>query len=171
MAHATPLPKAPGRAGTPATRTPDLPDVFSERTHAVAHWALPLVLGLIYGYWVAAVDRDGGPITGWNLLLGFVSTLAFAVAYAGLRAIAPRLPRELHAAAWASFAGIAFGFLYSQGGESVLRVTVLSLPIAAGVGLTAFYRYYTHADAGGQGNLDSKDSKDSKGQGQGHGDR
>ncbi|MBD0842198.1 MULTISPECIES: hypothetical protein [unclassified Streptomyces] len=142
MAHAAPAPGARRRA-------PRTPDVFSARTHRAAAMATPVVLGLVYGYWAAANRRDGDAITGWNVLFGFVTALAFAVAYVAVRTLAPRLKRELHATLWAAFAGCAFGFLYSQAGPSVLRSTAMSLAVAAGVFAVLFYRYYTHEDAEG----------------------
>ncbi|GEC07646.1 hypothetical protein SSP24_53010 [Streptomyces spinoverrucosus] len=150
MAHAAPAPGArpPGapvpatRPSTaPATRTPDL---FSPRTHAIARWAVPVSVGLLYGYWAAANDRGGGPITGWNVLFGFVTALAFVVLYAAVREGAKRLRRGAHALAWAAFWGVAFGFLYNQTGYSVLRSAAMSVVIAGVVAAVLFYRYYTH---------------------------
>ncbi|MDW4904778.1 hypothetical protein RB628_05310 [Streptomyces sp. ADMS] len=158
MAHTTS--GFPGRAGTAGrtgtagraggTGNATLPDIFSARTHLATHRALPVVLGLVYGFWAAANRRDGGPITGWNVLFGFVSALAFMAVLIGVRAVAPRLKRELHAVTWGAFAGIAFGFLYSQTGASVLRSTGNALAVAASVAAVLFYRYYTHEDAAGQ---------------------
>ncbi|MFJ5260764.1 hypothetical protein ACIQAC_09920 [Streptomyces sp. NPDC088387] len=146
MAQAAP---APGAApGTTPGRT-RLPDVFSERTHTVAKWAAPVGLGLVYGYWAAANARGGDGITGWNLLLGFVSVLAFAVVLIGVRELASRVKREVHAMLWAAFAGIAFGFLYSLTGATVLRSCLMALAVAAGTFAVLFYRYYTHEDAEG----------------------
>ncbi|BBC34835.1 hypothetical protein SGFS_061290 [Streptomyces graminofaciens] len=161
MAHVVPASGAP--APRPKAAGPDtspgvspgyspgpLPDVFGARTHLVAHRAVPVVLGLVYGYWAAAMNRSAGPITGWNILFGFVTAFVFAALYVGVRALAPRLPRELHATLWASFAGCAFGFLYSQdSSHSVLRSVFMSLVIAASVFAVAFYRYYTREDAAG----------------------
>lgn len=140
MAHA-----APGTRLTDQRRT-GTPDVFSERVHAMARLGTPVVLGLIFGYWAAANARRGGPITGWNLLLGFLSAAAFIVVYLALQAIAPRLPRELHAAAWGVFTACAVGFLVSQSDESVLRSAWLGLVAGAGVFGLLFYRYYSRED-------------------------
>ncbi|MFI1355119.1 hypothetical protein ACH4TV_16340 [Streptomyces sp. NPDC020898] len=125
------------------------PDIFSARTHQAAKWAVPVVLGLVYGFWAAANRRDGGPITGWNILFGFVAALAFMAVFIGVRAVAPRLQRELHAVAWGAFAGVAFGFLYSQTGASVLRSAGNATLVAGAVFAVLFYRYYTHEDAAG----------------------
>ncbi|MEW2114983.1 hypothetical protein AB0945_07285 [Streptomyces sp. NPDC005474] len=133
--------RIPGNAG--------YPDIFSARTHVVANAVLTVVLGLVYGYWAAAIRRDAGPITGWNVFFGVVSALAFMVVMTGVRAVAPRLRRELHALAWGAFAGVAFGFMYSQTGESVLRSSGNSLIVAGSVTAAMFYRYYTHEDAAG----------------------
>ncbi|MEV5440131.1 hypothetical protein AB0K80_29610 [Streptomyces sp. NPDC052682] len=145
MAHAAP---APGRARTQRQRTPD---VFGPRVHTAARWALPVVLGLLYGYWAAANRRDGGPITGWNVLFGFVTAFAFMVLYVAVRAVAPRLMREMHALAWAVFAGCAIGFLYEQGGATVLAAIVLGLVIAAAFFLALLYRFSAREDATGPG--------------------
>ncbi|AVH57571.1 hypothetical protein C4B68_19395 [Streptomyces dengpaensis] len=140
----SPAPKTPAVPSRPST-----PDVFDARTHAVARWAGPILVGLVYGYWAAAINRDAGPITGWNLLFGFVTAFAFAALYMGLRALAPLLKRELHAVLWFVFAGITSGFLYSQSGHSVVRSTWMALGIGASVFAVTFYRYYTHEDAEG----------------------
>lgn len=135
----------PGRSVVPAT-----PDVFDERTHALANRIVPVALGLVYGYWAAAMNRDGGPITGWNVLFGLVTAFVFATLHIAVLTVAPRLRRELHAVLWAAFAGCAFGFLYSQASQhSVLRSAAMSLAVAAGFLVVNFYRYYTHEDAEG----------------------
>jgi hypothetical protein len=108
-----------------------------------------VVLGLLYGYWAAANRRSGGPITGWNILFGFVTALVFAVLYVAVRAVAPRLKREGHALLWAAFTGCAIGFLVNQSGSSVLYATGQGAVVGAGVFAIAFYRYYTHEDAAG----------------------
>ncbi|WP_406726417.1 hypothetical protein WJ438_19635 [Streptomyces sp. GD-15H] len=142
MAHAAPGPRAP-------SRRPGAIHVFSDRAHSAAKLAVPVVLGLVYGYWAAARARDGGPITGGNLLFGFLTALVFAVLCAVLLRVAPKLRREMHAVLWGGFAGIAVGFLVNQAGTSVLRSTVLGLATAAGVFAFLFYRYSTHEDAEG----------------------
>ncbi|UUU23571.1 hypothetical protein [Streptomyces sp. DSM 40750] len=144
-------PGSPGRPTAPGTRpAPATPDVFGERAHRFTNRILPVVLGLVYGYWAAAMNRDAGPITGWNVLFGFVTAFVFAALYLAVATVAPRLRREPHALLWAAFAGCAFGFLYSQAPQhTVLRSTLMSLGIAAAVFAVTFYRYYTHEDAQG----------------------
>lgn len=138
MAHTAP--GAPGTRGAPSAHgAHGLPDVRA----LAGTWAGPVVLGIVYGIWTAANARDGGAPTGGNILLGFVAGAAFAVLYAAVRRAAPALPRELRAAAWATFAGIAFGFLYSLGGASVLRSAGMAAVVAAAVFAVTFYRYYT----------------------------
>ncbi|MET9576311.1 hypothetical protein ACLQ2D_19865 [Streptomyces sp. DT199] len=143
MAHAAP---ASRRMITPRRR----PDVFGARTHLAVKVGLPIVLGLVYGYWAAANRRDAGPITGWNLLFGFVTAVVFAALFAAVCALAPLLRRELHALCWFVFAGGAVGFLYSQTGASVISSSGLGLAVGAGVLAMVFYRYYTHEDAAGR---------------------
>ncbi|MFD3378580.1 MULTISPECIES: hypothetical protein [unclassified Streptomyces] len=132
MTHAAP---APHRTPT-ATKTAALS----------AKLAIPALGGIVYGFWTSGIDRHSGPITGWNALLGVVSAVVFAAVAHGIHTIAPRLPREARALAWAVFAGIAFGFLYSLTDASILKSSGISLVIAAGVFATVFYRYYTTED-------------------------
>lgn len=142
MAHAAPRPRTvSGRPGTIR--------VLSDRTHRVAKLAVPVALGLVYGYWAAANARYGGPITGWNLLFGFLTALVFAVLYGVLLNVAPKLRREVHAVLWGAFSGIAVGFLVNQSHTSVLRSAALGVATAAVVFAFLFYRYYTHEDAKG----------------------
>ncbi|TWV44826.1 hypothetical protein FRZ03_16755 [Streptomyces misionensis] len=157
MTHAAPAPGGiPRRAPAPevqAATSPDqrrTPDVFDARTHRIGRIAVPVVLGLIYGFWVAEMNRSGGPVTGWNLLLAFASFLVFAVLCIALLALAPRMIREVHALLWTAFVGCAFGFLYSQAGHSVARTVLMSLLIAAATFIVFFYRYYTREDAFGR---------------------
>ncbi|USQ82390.1 hypothetical protein NFX46_00550 [Streptomyces phaeoluteigriseus] len=153
MAHAAPTPgmRTPGTrapSGTPSGAS-HATDVFGERTHLVMKWAVPVALGLVFGYWAAANRRSAGPITGWNILFGFVAALVFIALYVGIRAVAPRTRREVHALMWAVFAGCAIGFLVNQSGSSVLYSVGVSLAVAAGFFAVMFYRYYTHEDAEG----------------------
>lgn len=143
MAHAAPRPQImPGQR-------PDRIRVFSERAHAVAKLAGPVVLGLVYGCWAATNQRHGGPLTGWNILFGFLTALVFAVLCITLLNVAPKLRREVHAVLWGAFSGAAVGFLVNQSNMSVMRSTALGLVVAAGVFAFLFYRYYTHEDAQG----------------------
>ncbi|MFI1681721.1 MULTISPECIES: hypothetical protein [unclassified Streptomyces] len=111
---------------------------------SASRWAgLALLAGVVYGLWACAIRRDGGPITTGNVMFGVVTGLILAAVMFALHRLAPSLPRELRALSWTAFAGIAFGFLYSLGGASVLRSTVMALVVAAGVFAVLFYRYYT----------------------------
>lgn len=143
MAHAAPRPQIMPRQRPEGIR------VFSERTHAVAKLAVPIVLGLVYGSWAATNRRYGGPLTGWNILFGFLTALVFAVLCITLLSVAPKLRREVHAVLWGAFSGAAIGFLVSQSNMSVLRSAALGVGVMAGVFAFLFYRYYTHEDAQG----------------------
>ncbi|MET7325092.1 hypothetical protein [Streptomyces sp. NPDC005549] len=150
MAHAVPARGTPtGTRTGPGTGTsgPTTPDVFGERTHLLAKWAMPLAIGLVYGYWAASIRRHGGPVTGWNLLFGFMTVLAFALLWYVVRAVADRLPREGHAVLWGAFAGSALGFLYSGSGVAMFTCVLVSLLLAAAVTAGLYYRYATHQDA------------------------
>ena len=151
MAHAAPAPGGmrgeADRRGT--TGAQKLPDVFSGRVHRAAGVVVPIVLGLVYGYWAAANRRSGGEITGWNVLFGFVSAFAFMALYVAVRWLGRRVIREVHAILWSAFAGSAFGFLYNQTDKTVIRSAVMGAVIGAVFFIVLFYRYYTHEDAEG----------------------
>ncbi|MFF1677478.1 hypothetical protein [Streptomyces sp. NPDC058256] len=155
MAQAAPASPASGtpRTSRPRTSGADQPgflyDLMGPRAASIVKWAMPVVGGLIYGFWAAAINRDTGAITGWNVLFGFVCAIAFAAAWIGVRMMAPLMRRELHALMWMAFAGTAFGFIYSQTGATILRSVLMSLGVAASVYVVLFYRYYTHEDAEG----------------------
>lgn len=134
MAHAAPAP--PVRAHRPSAGT-------------TTTWLAPL-LGVVYGVWVAANHRSGGPITTGNVLYGVVAGLIFAAVFFALRTSASRLPRELRALAWGSFAGIMFGYLYSLTDASVLRSLGNAAIVGGLVAAATFYRYYTTEDARGR---------------------
>ncbi len=142
MAHAAPRNRGMLEQG----RTTD---VFDARTHRMARIVLPVLAALVYGFWAAANRRYGGPITGWNLLFGFVTALVFAVVLITLLTVAPKLHRGLHALAWAAFTGCAVGFLFSQSNGSIYRSVALGVGVTIGTFLVLFYRYYTTEDAEG----------------------
>ncbi|MFJ6646549.1 hypothetical protein ACIQPS_12940 [Streptomyces sp. NPDC091290] len=144
MAHAAPASRRRMASRRPAT------DILSPRAHRVASVAVPIVLGLVYGYWVAADRRAGGEITGWNLLLGFVSAAVFMLLFVAVRAVSGQMRREMHAILWAAFTGCALGFLYSQTGHSVVRSSLMGVVFGAVCFVVLFYRYYTHEDAEGR---------------------
>ncbi|MFI5567781.1 hypothetical protein ACIA6T_10560 [Streptomyces sp. NPDC051740] len=143
MAHTAPRPRG---MLEPAGTT----DVFGARTHRVAKVVVPVLLGVVYGYWVAANRRYGGPITVENFLYGFFAGVVFSLLFMALLALAPKVRRELHAVLWAALIGSALGFLVIQApSPGVLRSTILGLLVAAGVFAAMFYRFYTHEDATG----------------------
>ncbi|MET8577698.1 hypothetical protein [Streptomyces sp. NPDC005012] len=143
------LSRPPGTWHTGADQRPgaDL-RLLGERGTKIMKWALPLGLGLIYGFWAATDVRRGGPITGWNVFFGFATALVFMLALMALRALAPRLPHVPRALAWAAFAGMALGFLVSTTNQSVLRSVVLGLALAVGVFVSVLYRVSTHRTPG-----------------------
>ncbi|MCX5196132.1 hypothetical protein OOK31_19900 [Streptomyces sp. NBC_00249] len=105
-----------------------------------------LALGLVYGVWAAFIKRQMGPVDAGNVFYGILCGALFAACMFALARVGPRLKREVHAAAYGVFAGIAAGYLHSLTNSSVLRATGIGLAVGAGVGIVAFYRYYTRED-------------------------
>ncbi|KOU37226.1 hypothetical protein [Streptomyces sp. WM6368] len=106
----------------------------------------PLLLGLVYGVWAAFMKRQMGPVDAGNVFYGILCGVLFAGIMFTLARIGPRLKREVHAAAYGAFGGIAVGYLHSLTDQSILKSVVVGLAVAAGVGAIAFYRYYTRED-------------------------
>ncbi|APY87278.1 hypothetical protein DCW30_10575 [Streptomyces alfalfae] len=126
MAHAAPLRHAPAsRSGSTAAR------------------ALPLLLGLAYGFWVATNAIHGGPVTAGKVLLGVLSGLVLTALVTALHRVGGKLPPGPRALSWAVLTGTALGFLYNQSGRSVLACAVVSLAVAAGTFVMTYYHYCT----------------------------
>ncbi|MET9695358.1 hypothetical protein ABZY31_00275 [Streptomyces sp. NPDC006529] len=105
--------------------------------------AVPLALGLVYGVYAAFMKRQTGPVDAGNVFYGILCGVLFAAGLFALARVGPRLPREVRAAAYGVFTGIALGYLYSLGGQSVLLSSGIALAAGAGVAVAAFYRYHT----------------------------
>lgn len=133
--HAT----MPTRGRTHA-RTP------ARRPRSALAWALPLTLGVIFGFWAFFIRRDGGETTGGQIWLGVATGVALAVLCYVLGRVRHALPRELRAAAFGALTAILIGFLYSLNDHSVLSSTIIGLVVGAGMFCTAFYIYYTRED-------------------------
>ncbi|WP_351228047.1 hypothetical protein [Streptomyces sp. NPDC002133] len=116
------------------------------RHHGTLGWALPLGIGVIYGFYTSFMTREAGASVGAQLVIGFVSGLVLAGLCFALGRFQQSLPRELRAAAYAALTGIAVGYLYSLSGRSILTVTVLALVLAAATFCVTFYYLYTHED-------------------------
>ncbi|MCX5146540.1 hypothetical protein OHB36_07015 [Streptomyces sp. NBC_00320] len=101
-----------------------------------------LLLGLVYGVWAAYMQRQTGPVDAGNVFYGILCGALFAGIMFTLARVGPRLKREVHAAAYGVFAGIAVGYLNSLTDHSVLRSSWIGLITGIGIGLVAFYRFY-----------------------------
>lgn len=148
MAQSVPSPGDPELVprGLPAGRSGAGPP--GSRRIGTAAWALPLLLGIAYGFWAAEVRRSTpapGPISTGNVVFGVVSGIVVAALAFLLHQLPRWVPIELRAAAWGAFAGAAFGYLYSLSEASMFRTVVIALLTAGGIALMMFYRYYTTA--------------------------
>ncbi|MER5809693.1 hypothetical protein ABT143_16100 [Streptomyces sp. NPDC002033] len=102
-----------------------------------------LLMGLVYGVWAAFIKRQTGPVDAGNVFYGILCGVLFAAIMFALNRVGPSLPRELHAAAYGVFLGVAAGYLHSLTNQSVLRACGVGLAVGAGCAIIAFYRYYT----------------------------
>ncbi|ARF73666.1 hypothetical protein ACIOD0_09290 [Kitasatospora albolonga] len=124
----------PGRKGARAHARP--------RRHTPLAWALPLVLGVIYGFYAAFIRRDGGPSTGGQVALGLISGAALAALCFALGRVQRSLSHGPRAVAYGALTACAIGFLVSLTDTSVLRSTALGLAVGVGVFLATFYFFY-----------------------------
>lgn len=117
-------------------------------THRTTRDALTraVLAGLVYGVWAAFIERQTGPVDAGNVFFGILCGALFAGVLFVMGRVGPRLQREVRAAAYGVLTGAAAGFLHSLTGSSVLRAAVVGLFVGMGVGLAAFYRYYTRED-------------------------
>ncbi|MEV7724583.1 hypothetical protein AB0P15_07615 [Streptomyces sp. NPDC087917] len=106
----------------------------------------PLLAGLVYGVWCAFIQRQMGPVNAGNVFYGILCGVLFAGIMFALARFGPRMKREVHALSYAVFGGLAAGYLHSLTNSTVLRSVSIGLFTALGVGLVAFYRYYTRED-------------------------
>ncbi|MFD9795965.1 hypothetical protein ACFWXK_33995 [Streptomyces sp. NPDC059070] len=105
--------------------------------------ALPVVIGVCYGFWAASISRRGGEVTGANIALGLVSGAVVAALGLALLTIQNRLPREARALAYGALFGAGTGFLYAQSGESVFGASMMGALLGGGMLAAAFYVFYT----------------------------
>ncbi|OON75576.1 hypothetical protein B1H18_22125 [Streptomyces tsukubensis] len=103
----------------------------------------PMVLTVVYGFWAANIQRDAGAVTGWNAVFGVVSGVLVGLVYLVVREMAPALPRGRRALLWAAFIGVAFGFIYSLTGATILRCVIMALAVTVPTFLAFFYRFFT----------------------------
>jgi hypothetical protein len=119
------------------------------RRHGALGWALPLALGVIFGFYAAFILRvqEGGRSTGGQVVLGVVAGVALAALCFALGRIQHALPRELRALAYGALTALAIGFLVSlDDSSSVLRSSAIGLAVGAGVLCAAFYLFYTREE-------------------------
>lgn len=109
-------------------------------------WGVPLLLGVIYGFYAAFIRRDGGPSTGGQVALGFAAGIAFAVLCLALARFQYVIPREARAASYGALTASAIGFLVSLTDTGVLRSTILGLVVGIPVGLAMYYFFYSRED-------------------------
>ncbi|MEW1612181.1 MULTISPECIES: hypothetical protein [unclassified Streptomyces] len=125
----------PGRKGASAHARPHRLTPLSA--------AVPLSLGITYGFYAAFIRRDGGPSTGGQVVLALVSGAAVAALCFALGRIQRTLPYGLRAVAYGALTAGAIGFLVSLTDTGVPRSIVLGLAVGVGVFLATFYFFYS----------------------------
>lgn len=114
------------------------------RRHGSLAVALPVTLGVIYGFYAAFMMRGGGALTGGQVVLGVVSGAAVAGLCFVLGRTQQALPRELRAAAYGVLVGCSIGFLFSLTHASILRSTGMGIAFGAAALAATYFVFYTH---------------------------
>lgn len=114
--------------------------------HTAMAWAVPLLLGVIYGFYAVFIRRDGGPVTGGQVALGFAAGVGFAALCFALARFEYAVPRGVRAMAYGALTASSIGFLVSLTDTSVLRSTILGLAVGVPVALGTFYFFYARED-------------------------
>ncbi|WP_394432197.1 hypothetical protein [Streptomyces sp. SGAir0957] len=138
MAHAAPAPARSTQAGRPATPSASMTAL-----------ALPVLAGILYGFWAANIQRYGHEVTGGNIALGLVSGVLVAALCFGIHLWSARQGVRhiaLRALVWAVFAGAAIGFLHSLANGAVVWSVLIGLAVAAATFLATLYRYYSSSE-------------------------
>ncbi|MEU9607526.1 hypothetical protein [Streptomyces sp. NPDC048057] len=113
------------------------------RHHGSLQWAVPLGLGLLFGFYAGFLHRTGSPVTWWDVLYGVVAGIVFTALVFGLGRIQGSLLQEVRATAYGALGGAAVGFLHSLTGDSVYGSAVLGLIVGGAIGAAAFYVFHT----------------------------
>ncbi|MBT2392507.1 hypothetical protein J7E87_24535 [Streptomyces sp. ISL-1] len=106
-------------------------------------WAVPLTLGVAYGFYAGFLRRTGRDVNWGDVLFGVVCGVIVAALAFALGRIQQSLSHELRAAAYATLFGGAMGYLYSQTGESVLKSCGMGLILGGAMFVSAFYVFHT----------------------------
>ncbi|MFI0238342.1 hypothetical protein [Streptomyces sp. NPDC016845] len=138
MAHAAPAPARSTQAGRPATPSASMTAL-----------ALPVLAGILYGFWAANIERYGHEVTGGNIALGLISGVLVAALCFGIHLWSARQGVRhilLRALVWGVFAGAAIGFLHSLANGAVVWSMLLGLAVGVGVLLGTLYRFYSSSE-------------------------
>ncbi|MFB7025322.1 MULTISPECIES: hypothetical protein [unclassified Streptomyces] len=123
----------------------------ARRRHVSTHgWAVPITIGVLYGFYAETNARHGGPLALSQLWIGLVSAVVLSVAIYALHRYGRALPRVPRAAAWGALVGIAVGYAYSLTNATVLSSSGLGLASALATTVAAHYFFYTHEGAAGR---------------------
>lgn len=106
-------------------------------------WALPVTLGVAYGFYAGFLRRTGRDVNWGDVLFGVVCGVIVAALAFGLGRIQQSLSHEVRAAAYATLFGGAMGYLFSQTGASVLKSSVMGLVLGGAMLVSAFYVFHT----------------------------
>ncbi|MGK5629070.1 hypothetical protein [Streptomyces sp. URMC 123] len=118
----------------------------STARHPSARWAIPLLIGVVYGLYAGCVDANNGTPGGRAAVFGVVAGLVVAAACFALGRRQSTMVRETRAAAYGGLLGAAMGLLFCLSGWSVLKSSITGLIVGGAMAAVVFYIRYTRED-------------------------
>jgi fermentation-respiration switch protein FrsA (DUF1100 family) len=109
-------------------------------------WAVPLVLGIVYGGYAAFIASNNGASTTRTALIAIIGFVVLTAAGEALQATRTSLAREPRSAAHGLVFGCAMGYLLSLSGYSVLKASLVGATLGLAMTAVTYYWIYQHED-------------------------
>ncbi|MFB7913575.1 hypothetical protein [Streptomyces sp. NPDC056061] len=114
------------------------------RRSNMSAWAVPAVLGAVYGLYASFILRNHGATGYRQFWYGLLTAVVLAVLCFALGRTQRSMLPLVRGAAYGALTAAAIGLLVGLTGSSVLRSSALGLSVGLGMFVTAFYIFYTH---------------------------
>jgi uncharacterized membrane protein AbrB (regulator of aidB expression) len=113
------------------------------RHHHAASWAVPVVLGLAFGLYVAFLESNNGASDTRTTVSSTVGGAVCAVLCFAIGRLQTRMSRERRATAYGAVFGGALGYMLSISDQTALEASLVGLFLGLSMALVTFYIRYT----------------------------